>query len=259
LYTDNGRDVIALSALTARDGDDCTPLIYLARRVQDEEIARGVLNTCLELWASSTEDSTAKQLCWAELKDQLRSAKANQADSEDECVTEDKEVPPLLTILGKTDESTESAYEGAIVMARNAQVDGSGNTPLHQAVGANKLQANVKLSPKSVKKIAKKLARTSPYLLCVENAHGRTPFEEAKFVGESNDEELLALLKEQRVNDHMPKAAMHYVPEQNDEDERGALTYDEQKHLIKIQSETIQELRKKILLLESGSPGVVIG
>ena len=257
MYTDNGQDLIALSALTARDGDDCTPLIYLARRVQDEEIARGVLNTCLELWASSTDDSTAKQLCWADLKRQLTSAKANQADSEGECVTEDKEVPPLLTILGKTDESTESAYESAIVMARNAQVDGSGNTPLHQAVGANKLQRNVKLSPKSVKKIAIKLARTSPYVLCVENAHGRTPFEEAKFVGESNDEELLALLREQKLDDNTPKTVMHYAPEQSDDDERSALTYDEQKHLIKKQSETIQELREKILHLESGSPVVV--
>ena len=94
-------------------------------------------------------------------------------------------------------------------------------------------------------------------MLCVENAHGRTPFEEAKFVGESNDEELLALLREQKLDDNTPKTVMHYAPEQSDDDERSALTYDEQKHLIKKQSETIQELREKILHLESGSPVVV--
>ena len=249
LYLNFGKDLNAMSALTMKDSSECTPLILLVRRVQDEQVARGVLNACLELWAVSegNGDKKTRGKCWTDLRDQIE---AHSRRSDDPSSTRTKSIndarvkdqgnTPLLYILGKSDESSNEALANVLDLSSQSYAtcqDELGNSTLHHAIQASKLNGKNKLDSISVKSVVKKIANQSPYLLTHRNHLGRTPAEEAQHLGYKDSDEIVSMLKMKKCSEGTGAALP--IKEQD-----ANLSYEEQSALIKL-------LRNRISQLES--------
>ena len=114
IFLDEGRDEGAIEALTIETTRHESPLRHLTRRIQEERVARGVLNKCLELWSASSGHNKS-DLGVEELRNQLITFDARNGKNLDKDVANKT---PLQYVLGKTDETSLPAHDKALSIAR---------------------------------------------------------------------------------------------------------------------------------------------
>ena len=114
VFLEKGQDKGAIKALTIETARHESPLRHLARRIQEERVARGVLNKCLELWTASSGQNRF-DFGVQELRNQLMTFDVkNGENSDQDLITK----TPLQYVLGKTDETSLPAHDKALSIAR---------------------------------------------------------------------------------------------------------------------------------------------
>ena len=152
IYFDNGNDETGMKALNMICGNDnaTTPLKHLSRRVEEERIAKGVLNTCLELWSSCSTFVTAddtNNYNVDELRKQFKGYNNNNNNNttninsyyentattsttnttnEEKCDDDDvnrtiQSTPPLLYTLNKSDETSRPAHDEVLNIVKRVK------------------------------------------------------------------------------------------------------------------------------------------